>query len=551
MKSMSQVEVIPLGGCGEIGKNMTVIRQGDEILVVDAGLSFPTPEMHGVDIVIPDITYLKNNAEKVLGIVLTHGHEDHVGALPYVLPEIRCPVYGTELTLALVRRRLLERLTPDVLDLRPLVPRQPVEIGSFLVEAIHMTHSLPDACSLALGTRIGTILVSGDFKFDFTPVDQRLPDMDRLSTLGSEGVTLLLCDCTNVEFPGWCPSERSVVDSFRRIFSEAPGRILLTTFATHIHRLQIAVDLAREVGRKVAIAGRRMEQTLATASEVGHFRFPRENYVPLDRVDRLPPQEVLILTTGSQGEPLSALSLMAKEEYPKASILPGDTVIFSARPIPGNESAIWGTVNRLFRQGARVLYGPEAGVHASGHGYQEEIKLLIALTRPAYLAPVHGEPRHQRLFVEMVKEMGYTEENVIVMENGNRLVVKTDEAYLTEDVECGRVLVDTSGYAGVSDEVLRDRQNLASEGVLFINVAIDSDAGKVVSGPELMAKGLQASDGELQRLKEMLYHVLTTLSKAELRDQASLHQEISDLARRYLKKEINKRPLVMTTITDV
>lgn len=548
---MPKVEVIPLGGCGEIGKNMTVVRQGEEILVVDAGLSFPTHEMHGVDIVIPDISYLEANKEKLRGIVLTHGHEDHVGALPYVLPKLRCPVYGTELTLAFVRRRLLERLPSDNIDLRLLEPRQPVEIGGFRVEAIHMTHSLPDTCSLAIGTEVGTILFSGDFKFDFTPVDNRLPDMDRLASLGNEGVTLLLCDCTNVEFPGWCPSERSVVDSFRRIFSESSGRILLTTFATHIHRLQIAVDLARETGRRVAIAGRRMEQTLATASEVGHFRFPRENYEPLERIDRLPPDEVLILTTGSQGEPLSALSLMAKEEYPKASIQAGDTVIFSARPIPGNESAIWSTVNRLFRQGARVLYGPEAGVHASGHGYQEEIKLLIALTKPAYLAPVHGEPRHQSLFVEMVKDMGYTEENVIVMDNGNRLVIEADKAYLAEDVECGRVLVDASGFAGVSDEVLRDRQSLASEGVLFINVAIDSDAGKIVGGPELMAKGLQASDGELRRLREILYHVLVNLSKAELRDRASLHQEISDLARRYLKEEINKRPLVLTTVMDV
>jgi ribonuclease J len=548
---VQSVKVIPLGGCGEIGKNMTVVEQGDDIVVIDAGLSFPTDDMHGVDIVIPDFSYLTANRSKVKGIVLTHAHEDHVGALPYILEEMQVPVYGSRLTIELVKRKLLERFAEKDLDLRVFEKETSFLVGSLEIEPVFVTHSLPDAYAIAIWSSVGIILFTGDFKFDFTPIDNRLSEISRLGELGDEGVALLLSDSTNAENPGWSPSERSITPSLKRAFQEAPGRILLTTFASSMHRLQQVFTVAHETGRKVAIAGRRMDINTQIASDIGYLKIPANTYIRLNDIDKYDDDRVVILTTGSQGEPLAALSRMANEEYPKMAIKPGDTVIYSARPIPGNEAAIYQTINRIFRQGARVLYGPEANLHVSGHAYREEMKMMVNLTRPHYVAPVHGEPRHQYHMGKLAVEMSYSQDNIIMMENGSQLVLEKDGAYFGENVVCGRVLVDGSGQAGVPNEVLRDRRNLANDGVVFVNVAIDSDAGKVVGVPEIVGKGVVALEDEVEELKAVLVDLLNSYSHAELHDTAGVHQEISEVTRKFLRRAIDRRPLVVATVVDV
>ncbi len=548
---MSRIEIIPLGGCGEIGKNMTAVRIGEGILVVDAGLSFPSEEMHGVDVVIPDFEFLKQNRDKVRGIVLTHGHEDHVGALSYVLPEISAPVFGTELTIAMAKRKLTEKLLPHEYELRVMRPGDVFDVAEFKVEPIHVTHSIPDACSIALHTDMGVVLFTGDFKFDFTPIDGQLTQLSRFGELGDQGVLMLLSDCTNVESEGWCPSEKSVYEGFRRVIGNAPGRVLMTMFSSNLHRVRQAFEVAQEFGRKVALAGRSMESNVKIAQNVDKLKLPKDVMVRLEEISDYAPEELVILTTGTQGEPLAALSRMAREEYSRLQIVPGDTVIYAAKPIPGNEAAIWQTVNRLFRQGAVVVYGPEEGVHVSGHGNREELKMMINLTRPQYIAPVHGEPRHQYHYVKLAEEMGYSEENIVVMENGNRLVIEKDGAFFAENVTCGRVLVDTSGYAGVTDETLRDRGNLASDGVLFVHVAVDPDAGKIVGKPDVIARGMVSPNGEFDSLRDVVATMLDKLTHAELRDTSALHHEISDVARKFIKKSMNKRPLVIASVIEV
>ena len=543
--------MIPLGGCGEIGKNMTVVEQGDDIIVVDAGLSFPTDDMHGVDIVIPDFSYLTANRDRVRGILLTHAHEDHVGALPYILEELKVPVYGSRLTIELVKRKLLERFNERDLDLRVFEKETSFVLGSFEIEPIFVTHSLPDAYAFAIWTQVGIVVFTGDFKFDFTPIDGRQSEISRFGELGDEGVVLLLCDSTNAEDAGWSPSERSVAAPLKRAFQEAPGRVLLTTFASSLHRLQQVFTVAHETGRKVAIAGRRMDINTQIATDAGFLKMPENTYIRLNDIDRYDDDRVVILTTGSQGEPLAALSRMANEEYPKMAIKAGDTVIYSASPIPGNEAAIYQTINRIFRQGATVLYGPESNLHVSGHAYREEMKMMVNLTRPHYIAPVHGEPRHQYHMGKLCVEMGYGEESIVMMENGSQLILEKDGAFFAENVVCGRVLVDGSGQAGVTDEVLRDRRNLANDGVVFVNVAIDSDAGKIVGAPEVVGKGVVSLDGEVDELKQILLDLLTSYSHAELHDTALVHHQISDVTRKFLRRAINRRPLVVATVVDV
>lgn len=530
---------------------MTVVEQGDDIIVVDAGLSFPTDDMHGVDIVIPDFSYLTANRDRVRGILLTHAHEDHVGALPYILEELKVPVYGSRLTIELVKRKLLERFNERDLDLRVFEKETSFVLGSFEIEPIFVTHSLPDAYAFAIWTQVGIVVFTGDFKFDFTPIDGRQSEISRFGELGDEGVVLLLCDSTNAEDAGWSPSERSVAAPLKRAFQEAPGRVLLTTFASSLHRLQQVFTVAHETGRKVAIAGRRMDINTQIATDAGFLKMPENTYIRLNDIDRYDDDRVVILTTGSQGEPLAALSRMANEEYPKMAIKAGDTVIYSASPIPGNEAAIYQTINRIFRQGATVLYGPESNLHVSGHAYREEMKMMVNLTRPHYIAPVHGEPRHQYHMGKLCVEMGYGEESIVMMENGSQLILEKDGAFFAENVVCGRVLVDGSGQAGVTDEVLRDRRNLANDGVVFVNVAIDSDAGKIVGAPEVVGKGVVSLDGEVDELKQILLDLLTSYSHAELHDTALVHHQISDVTRKFLRRAINRRPLVVATVVDV
>jgi len=548
---MDVLRVIPLGGAGEIGRNSTIVECGEDMILIDCGLSFPNEEMLGVDIVIPDFTYVLENKEKLRAIVLTHAHEDHVGALPYLLPKVNVPVYGTEFTLALVRAKLEERIDMSAVDLRVLKPGDPIEAGTFKVEPIRITHSIPETCCMAVRTPHGIVLFTADFKFDFTPVDNRLTDMARLAALGEEGVLLLLSDSTNVERTGWSPSERVVTHGLRKYFLESSGRVLLTTFASNIHRMQQVFDVAEETGRRVAVAGRRMEQTIDICGRMGYLKIPVGVKIPLEEVHQMEPAKVVILTTGSQGEPLSALVQMSKEEYGRLRIQPGDTILYSARPIPGNEAAIWRTVNRLFRIGARVVYDGPTPIHVSGHGYQEELKMMINLTRPFYLAPVHGEPRHQHLYLEIARGMGYPDHRLFLIEDGHPLAMDAENAWLDEPVHTGRVLVDNGGHAGVSEEVLRDRYNLANDGVVSVTIAVDTEVGEVVGDPVITAKGYSGPERAIDRAVEAVWDAITAMKQQDLRDIDQVRHVVTDVVRRTVQRHSQLRPLVVTAIVEI
>lgn len=548
---MSVVEVIALGGVGEIGKNCTVVRQGDDIVVVDCGLSFPNEEMLGIDIVVPDFTYLVENKEKIRGVFLTHAHEDHVGGLPYLLSQINVPVYGSELTHALIRNKLEEKVGTKDLKLITFKPGDIIKAGALTVEPIRITHSIPETCCMAINTDHGYVFFTADFKFDFTPVDSKLTNITRIGEIGREGVLVLLSDSTNVERPGWGPSERAVSEGLRSVFAEAEGRVLLTTFASNIHRLQQLLDVAAETGRKVAVVGRRMEQNLDICNRLGYVKIPKGVHIRLDEARNYPDNKLAILTTGSQGEPMSALVQMSKGEYGRLQIKSGDTLIYSARPIPGNESAIWRTINRLFRQGCRVIYDSPTPTHVSGHAYQEELKMMINLTRPYYIAPVHGEPRHQFLYNQIAGKMGYPEHRRFTLEAGVPLVMDETSASLGAQVACGRVLVDSSGTPGVPDEVLRDRFNLSKDGLIVVTVAIDIEKGEIVGDPLLQARAFHAAEGTLNQAYDVLWDGLKCLSKEELRDLGRVRHDTADLVKRFIQKRTNLRPLVMPMIIEV
>ncbi|HMS55945.1 MAG TPA: ribonuclease J [Fimbriimonadaceae bacterium] len=548
---MALVEVFALGGVGEIGKNCYVVRQDDDIIVIDCGLAFPNEEMPGVDIVIPDFTYLLENSDKVRGVFLTHAHEDHVGSLPYLLNQLEVPVYATEFTHALIRSKLEEKTDFRSLTLKTFAPGDIIQVGALSVEPVRVTHSIPDTCAMAVRTQHGIVLFTSDFKFDFTPVDGKLTNMARLGELGKEGVLVLLSDSTNIERPGWGPTESAVSDGLRHVMTHAPGRVMLTTFASNIHRMQQVYTVAAEVGRKVAVVGRRMEQNIEICSRMGYLQIPKGVRINLDEMQFYKPEQLMILTTGSQGEPMSALVQMSKGEYGRLQVREGDTVIYSARPIPGNEAAIWRTINRLFRQGATVVYDSQSPIHVSGHAYREELKMMINLTRPFYLAPVHGEPRHQHLYRQMGLDMGFPDHRIFTLNDGIPLCLDDTKAYLGEQQPCGRVLVDTSGATGVPDDVLRDRTNVARDGVIVVTVAIDPERGELVGQPSIQFRGVHAEDGALDDTIEVVEDALRALDVNDLRDVDKVRHLVSDTIRRFVHKRASVRPLVLPTIIEV
>lgn len=548
---MAVVQVIALGGVGEIGKNCTVVREGDDIVVIDCGLSFPNEEMLGIDIVVPDFTYLVQNKDKVRGVFLTHAHEDHVGGLPYLLDQIDVPVYCTEFTQALIRPKLEERLPSKKVDIRVFRPGDILEAGELSIEPVRVTHSIPENCAMAVRTTHGIVFFTGDFKFDFTPVDGKLANITRIGELGREGVLLLLSDSTNVERPGWGPSERAVSAGLRKVFNESAGRVLLTTFASNIHRMQQVYEVAAETGRKVAVVGRRMESNLEICERLRYVTIPKGTRIRLDEMRMYPDDKLAILTTGSQGEPMSALVQMSKGEYGRLQIKQGDTLIYSARPIPGNEGAIWRTINRLFNQGCQVVYESQLPIHVSGHAYQEELKMMINLTRPYYIAPVHGEPRHQFLYSAIAADMGYPEHRIFTMRDGIPLNLDDTSASFGEKVPCGRVLVDSGGHPGVTDEVLRDRYNVAKDGIVVVTIAVDTTQGEVVGDPILQARGFHGPDGIIDAAFEHLVDALGALSRDELKDTTRVRQDAADVVKRLIQKRTQLRPLVLPAVVEV
>ena len=547
-----RLTLIPLGGLGEIGRNMLAVSCGDDIVVIDSGLMFPEQEMLGVDLVIPDISWLLERSSRVRGIVLTHGHEDHIGALPYVLPRLNVPVYGTALTLGLLRNKLREHHLIESTELHTVVAGDVRTLGCFDVEWVHATHSIPDACALALRTPVGTIVHSGDFKVDTTPVQGEPPDLARLARLGDEGVLLLLSDSTNAEQEGTTPSERWVGEGLAPLFSGAPGRILMATFASNISRVQQAVWAAQSAGRRCFIVGRSMLKNVRVAQELGFLEAPPSMFVSPKEHESIPDRELAILCTGSQGEPLSALSRIASREHPMVSLREGDTVVISANPIPGNEEAVHRTVNNLYRHGARVFNASRHHVHASGHASREELKLLLTLTRPRYFMPVHGEYRHLALHAELARAVGISGDRVLPVDNGTVVEIDGEGIHSTgQRVSAGYVYVDGLSIEEADDVVFRDRRQLAEDGVIIVVVTIERSTGRVIAGPDLVSRGFIEGESE-QLFDEAREHVLSLQSRVAADTdwsvwQSSIHEGLS----RLFFKRTRRRPLILPLVTEV
>lgn len=547
-----KLTLIPLGGLGEIGKNMLVVKYGEDILVVDAGLTFPTEDMPGVDVVIPDISYLRENAEHVLGVVLTHGHEDHIGGLAWTLKELNVPVWGTKLTLGLVKLRLEEHRV-DGAKLNEVRPGDHIQAGPFDVEFIQVAHSIPDACSLAIRTPAGLLVHTSDFKLDPTPIDGRRTDIGRLAELGNEGVLAMTCDSTNVERPGFSGSERSLAKTFDRILSQSPGRVIVACFASSIHRMQQIADLSIKNDRYLAVVGRSMARNVEMARDLGYLEIPNWALIDIEQVAQLEPSRVTILTTGSQGEPLSVLTRVSMDDHRRLQIQEGDTVVISAKPIPGNESLVQRVINNLFKRGAEVIYSDIEPVHVSGHANREELRMMLSFLRPKYVIPVHGEWRHLAKYTEMALETGYLSADIIRMDLGSVLELSEDSAEITGTIpNTGSVMVDGLGVGDVGDVALRDRWHLASDGVLVVVVSIDATTGELLAGPDLMSRGLMDESEEfLAEAKEFLTEHIGELPAEAAKDSAAARQDVRDTLARFVNSRTRRRPVIIPIIMEV
>jgi ribonuclease J len=551
----STLEIIPLGGATEIGKNMTVYRTEGRILVVDCGVMFPDDVMLGVDLLIPDISYLLERREEVVGIVLTHGHEDHIGALPYVLRRLPVPLWATRLTLGLIRRKLHEHGLWEDTRWHLAEAGERIELAPFNVEFIHVNHSVPDACSLVVRTPAATVVHSSDFKFDQTPVDGRPADIGAFARAGAEGVDALVVDSTNADKPGWVDSEQEVGRALDRAFAEAPGRIILATFSSNISRIQQVVDISRRHGRRVAMAGRSMQQNADVARELGYLIVGEDTLIRLEETRLHRDNEVTILTTGAQGEPLAALSRMASGDHRQVRIQAEDTVIFSSTAIPGNEAVVYRVINNLVRLGANVLHTPlHPGIHVSGHGHQEELKMLANLTRPRVIVPVHGEPRHQELWRRMGEAMGYP---VIKLENGDVLRLSPGppaEARVTERVAAGVVVVDGAGTTGSEDDVLRDRWHLSQDGIFVVVCTVDRATGRLIAGPDCISRGAILTTEEekvYEEARQAVLNYLEALPEDAGRDWPAVRQDVRRLLNRLLQAQTGRRPMVVPVLMEI
>ncbi|NPV28271.1 MAG: ribonuclease J [Firmicutes bacterium] len=554
MKDGNSVMIIPLGGLGEIGKNIMALRIRNNIIVVDGGLMFPEDEMLGIDLVIPDISYLLENREYVRGILLTHGHEDHIGALPYILRELNVPIYGTRLTLGLVEAKLKESNFEEPVKTRCIRPGDSVELGPFHVEFIRVSHSIADAVALGIKTPFGTIVHTGDFKLDQTPVNNETTDYHKFAELGREGVLVLLSDSTNAERPGYTLSERVVGETFDKTFRNARERIIIACFASNIHRIQQAITTAHKYNRKVAVVGRSMINVVNIAWELGYLEIPPGTLVDLDEIQLLPKHKVVILTTGSQGEPMSALTRMVMCDHKRIEIIPGDTVIISSSPIPGNEKLIHRTIDHLFRQGADVIYEPFSGVHVSGHASQEELKLMINLVRPKFFIPIHGEYRHLIKHAQLAREVGIPPANIFVAENGQVLEFNSEQGAVAGRVTAGKVLVDGLGIGDVGNIVLRDRKQLSQDGIFIIVVTINKETGAVIAGPDIVSRGfvyVRESEELLEEAKEKIRHILKQCEEEQTTEWAAIKSYMREIVGKFLYERTRRRPMILPIIMEV
>ncbi|MEW6585330.1 MAG: ribonuclease J [Nitrospirota bacterium] len=549
-KSLS---VIPLGGVEEIGLNMTALEYDGDIIVVDAGLMFPEEDTLGVDFIIPDFSYLLQNSEKVKAVVLTHGHEDHTGALPFLLKALPVPVYGTPLTLGLVREKLREHSLEDA-ELIPVMPRDVVQVGVFSVEFVRVTHSIVDGVGLGITTPVGLIVHTGDFKLDPTPVDGQLMDFYRFSEYGERGTVLLMSDSTNAEKGGFTFSEKEVRRAFEDIFSNTTGRIIIATFASNIHRIQQAIDVAVKFGRKVILCGKSIVSNAQIALSLGYLRIPLETWLKLEDLKNLPDHEVVIITTGSQGEPMSVLSRIATDEHKHIKIKEGDMVILSAKMIPGNERSIGKIINHLFRRGAQVVYEKVSEVHVSGHASKEELKLMLNLIKPKYFMPVHGEYRHLVYHSMLAKKLDIPKEHIFIMKNGDILEISSSEAKKNGNINSGRIFIDGKGVGDVEEMVLRDRLRLAHDGIVIVLLAIEKITGNIVSGPDIISRGFvfeDVSQEVISNVRDLLSGTIQSLDKEMLSDTSLLKAKLRSTLKKYLRDTMDRRPMIMPVILEV
>lgn len=549
------VKFAALGGLNEIGKNLYVYECCSDMFIVDCGLAFPDEEMPGVDLVVPDFTYLEKNRERFRGIVITHGHEDHIGALPYLLKKINVPIYGTRLTLGLVEGKLKEHGLLSQASLNVVEPRQNVKMGCMSVEFIRVNHSIPDSCALAIHTPAGVIVHTGDFKVDYTPIEGGIIDLARFGELGNRGVLALMSESTNAERPGYTKSERSVGESFRKLFNDAEGkRIIIATFSSNIHRIQQIIDEAVKHGRRVAVSGRSMTNVIAKAVELNYIKVPEGTLIDIEDVNRYRPEQLVIATTGSQGEPLSALSRMSSGDHRQVTITPNDFIIISANPIPGNEKLVTKVVNELMKQGAEVIYESMYEVHVSGHACQDELKMMISLTKPKFFIPIHGEYKHMKKHAKLAMGMGIPEENIFICDLGQMVETDGVEMKFTGTVPSGRVMVDGFGVGDVGSVVLRDRKHLAEDGVMIIVATIERESGRVLAGPDIVSRGfvyVRESEALIDEAKQLMKQVMDNCAQRNVREWGNIKSAMRDALSDYIYQKTKRSPMILPVIMEV
>ena len=554
MESKKKIKVIPLGGLGEVGKNITVIEYGEEIIVVDCGMTFPDSEMYGIDVVIPDVTYLVNNKERVKGFFITHGHEDHIGAIPYILKQVNAPIYATNLTIGLIQNKLEEHKMLDIVELNVVKPGDTIALEKLKVEFIRVNHSIADSCALAIHTPLGIVVHTGDIKVDFTPVDGNVIDLQRLAKIGKQGVLLLMADSTNACHPGYTMSEKTVGETLDNLFSKGTGRIIVATFASNIHRLQQIINSSIKYGRKIAFSGRSMEKISEVAIKLGYLDMPEGLLIDLKDLKLYNSNQITIVTTGSQGEPMSALTRMASSNHKNIQIEKDDMIIISANPIPGNEKAVSKVINELTQKGANVIYKSIEEIHVSGHACEQELKLLQSILKPKYFMPVHGEYKHLRKHILIAEEVGLEKEKSFILENGDVLSLNRKSACISGKVQAGNILVDGIGIGDVGNIVLRDRKNLSKDGIINIIVAIEKESRSIVSGPDIVTRGfiyVRESEELVKQIKEISYDSIQSSIDKNIFKWSEIKNNIRNDVGSFIYSKTKRKPIIVPIIMEV